>query len=227
MTLQPTVREHRVREKLLTFGAHSLSDIELLAAIISSGSGKKTCVQLAMDLINRFGDLRAILNADSRSFQKIQGLGVVRYVQLQAAREICRRSDFIALKTRESLSNPQQAYTFLKRQLRDKKYETFAAIFLDNQHRILAYDELCKGTINRTTIHPRSLIERIMSLNAAALILAHNHPSGHPQPSREDIAVTERLCEVLDLVDVRLLDHLVIGDNEIYSIMSKGTWTSH
>ena len=227
MTNQPAVRELRVREKLLTFGANSLSDPELLAVLISSGSAKKSCMQLALDLINQFGDLRAVLNTDPQTFQQIPGLGVVRYVQLQAAREICRRSDFIHLQKNTALTSTQQTYTYLKRQLRDKKNETFAALFLDNQHRILAYDELFTGTINAATIHPRPIIERVLRLNAAALILAHNHPSGISDASHQDIAVTDRLRLALDLVDVKLLDHLVIGDNEIYSILHAMKWTCH
>lgn len=227
MTIQPAVRDYRVREKLLTYGANSLSDTELLAVLISSGSGKKSCVQLALDLLNHFGDLRAVLNACPKTFQEIHGLGVVRYVQLQAAREICRRSDFIDLQKKTTLTNTQQTCAYLKRQLRDKKNETVAAIFLDSQHRVIVYEELFTGTINCATLHPRPIIDRALKLNAAALILAHNHPSGLSDASPEDIAVTERLRHAFDLIDVKLLDHLVIGDNEIYSIMSTTKWACH
>lgn len=227
MTNQPAARELRVREKLLTSGATSMSDIELLAVLISSGSAKKSCMQLALDLINHFGDLRAVLNADAQAFQQIQGLGVVRYVQLQAAREICRRSDFIHLQKNTTLTNSQQTYSYLKRRLRDKKNETFVALFLDSQHRVIAYEELFTGTINSAAIHPRPIVERVLKLNAAALILAHNHPSGLSDASQQDRAVTERIRHALELVDVKLLDHLVIGDNEIYSIMNTVKWICH
>ena len=227
MTNQPAVRELRVREKLVTFGANSLSDIELLTVLISSGSGKKSCMQLALDLMNHFGDLRAILNAASREFQQIPGLGVVRYVQLQAAREICRRSDFIHLQKEITLLHSEQTYAYLKRQLRDKKNETFVGLFFDSQQRVIAYDELFTGTINSATIHTRPIIERVLKLNAASIILAHNHPSGISDASEQDLAVTERLRRALELVDVRLLDHLIVGDNEIYSIMSRMKWACH
>ncbi len=227
MTIQPAAREFRVREKLLTCGANSLSDTELLAVLISSGSGKKSCVQLAFDLLDHFGDLRAVLNACPNTFQKIHGLGVVRYVQLQAAREICRRSDFIDLQKNTTLTNTQQTCAYLKRQLRDRKNETVAAIFLDSQHRVITYEELFTGTINCATIHPRPIIDRALKLNAAALILAHNHPSGLSDASHEDKAVTHRLRDALELVDIKLLDHLIIGDNEIYSIMSTTKWVCH
>ena len=227
MSNQPAARELRVREKLLICGPSSLSDMELLAVLISSGSAQKSCIQLAFDLMNHFGDLRAVLNADSHSFQQIQGLGVVRYVQLQAAREICRRSDFIHLQKDTQLSNSQQTHAYLKRQLRDRKNETFVALFLDNQNRIITYEELFTGTINSATIHARPIIERALKLNAAGLILAHNHPSGVSDASQHDLAVTQRLQEALQLVDLKLLDHLVIGDNEVFSIMNSMKWVCH
>lgn len=216
-----------LRERLLTQGPESLSDIELLAVFISSGTGKKSCLELGMDLMLHLGSLRNILTVDAHTFTQIPGLGLVRYLQLQAVQEICKRSDFIQLQKGEQLTNTLQTRTWLKRRLRDKKNETFAALFLDNQHRILAYEELFQGTINSATIHPRPIIEKVLHINAAALILAHNHPSGFLKPSLEDLTVTERMAQALALVDVRLLDHLIIGDNEVYSIMEKRQWICH
>ncbi len=224
MTAFQPIRPLRVREKLLTQGAASLSDTELLAAFISSGNKKKSCMQLALDLIKHLGDLRAVLNADQKSFSQVDGLGVVRYVQLQALQEICRRSDFINLQKGIQLTNAEQTQVYLKRQLRDKKNEIFAALFLDNQYRVLSYEELFQGTINKATIHPRPIIERMLQLNAAALILAHNHPSGLANASAQDIEVTKRINLALELIDAQLLDHLVIGDNEVYSILSETKW---
>jgi DNA repair protein RadC len=224
MTKQPLSHGFRVREKLLTNGAQSLSDTELLAVFISSGNRQRSCMQLASDLIQHVGDLRTILNADLQTFRQISGLGLVRYVQLQAAREICRRNDFIYLQKDIQLVNSQQTYTFFKRQLRDKKNEVVAALFLDTQNRVLAYEELFFGSIDSATIHSRPIIERVLQLNAAALILAHNHPSGLSDASRHDLEATERLRQALELVDVRLLDHLVVGDNEIYSISTAMKW---
>ena len=222
-TVQP-VKRIGLREKLLTDGVQSLSDTELLAIFISSGTKTKSCIQLAFDLINHFGDIRAILNAEPTSFNKVSGLGKVRYVQLQAVKELCRRSDFIQLQKDIQITNSQQTISFLKKRLRDYKYETFAALFLDNQNRIIAYEELFSGTINSAFVHPRPIVERVLQLNAAALILAHNHPSGHSNASHQDIAITERLRQALELVDARLLDHLVIGDNEVYSIIAESKW---
>lgn len=224
MTVQQPTRGLHVREQLLTRGAQSLSDSELLAVFISSGSGKRSCLQLAHDLIKHLGDMRAVLNTDLETFQQVPGLGLVRYVQLQAAKELCRRSDFICLQRDTQLLNSKQTYAFLKRQLRDKKNEVFAALFLDSQYRVLAYEELFTGSINAATVHSRPIIERVLKLNAAAIILAHNHPSGLSDASPHDMDVTERVRQALELVDARLLDHLVIGDNEIYSIMSSMKW---
>lgn len=221
--LQPT-QPLRIREKLLIQGVQSLSDAELLAVFISSGSAKKSCLQLAVDLIKQLGDLRSILNADLHAFNKVAGLGLVRYLQLQAVREICRRSDFISLQKDIQLTNSQQTHVYLKRRLRDKKNETVVALFLDSQHRVLAYEELFTGTINAASVYRRPIIAQVLKLNAAALILAHNHPSGLAEASEQDIAMTQRLHQALELVDVRLLDHLIIGDNEVYSIGSETKW---
>jgi DNA repair protein RadC len=217
-------RQLNLREKLVTNGVQSLSDTELLAIFISSGSSKRSCLQLAADLLKQLGDLRAVLNADKYSFKQVHGLGEVRYVQLQAVKEICRRSDFINLQKETQITNSKQTYAYFKKRLRDYKNETFAALFLDNQHRIIAYEELFTGTINAATIHPRPIIERVLQLNAAALILAHNHPSGISDASHQDFAVTERIRDALELVDARLLDHIVIGDNEVFSIIAESKW---
>ncbi|HAT7745267.1 TPA: DNA repair protein RadC [Legionella pneumophila] len=224
MMVAHTAQQLDLREKLLTNGVHSLSDIELLAVFISSGNNKKSCLQLAYELTKHLGNLRNILNADLQSFKSIHGLGKVRYAQLQAAKEICHRSDFIDLQKEIRLSNTQQTYAFLKKRLRDYKNETFAALFLDNQHRIIAYEELFSGTINTATVYPRPIVERVLQLNAAALILAHNHPSGLSDASQQDLAITKRIRDALDLVDARLLDHIVIGDNEVYSIFAENKW---
>lgn len=224
MTVVQSTPQLNLREKLVTNGVQNLSDTELLAIFISSGSGKKSCVQLAADLLKHLGDLRAVLNADKHRFKQVHGLGEVRYVQLQAVKEMCRRSDFIQLQKETRITNSKQTYAYLKKRLRDYKNETFAALFLDNQHRIIAYEELFFGTINTATIHPRPIIERVLQLNAAALILAHNHPSGVSDASHQDIAVTERIKDALELIDARLLDHIVIGDNEVYSIIAENKW---
>lgn len=227
MSPQETGHKLSVREKLLTHGAENLSDAELLAVFISSGTSNRSCVQLAQDLLTQLGDMRSILNASFQSFKQVSGLGLVRYVQLQAAQEICRRSDFITLQKKPLLFNTQQTCSFLKRRLRDKKNEVFAALFLDTQHHVIAYEELFVGTINMTAVYSRPIVTRLLQLNAAAIILAHNHPSGVSKASKQDISVTERIRQAIELVDARLLDHLVVGDNEVYSILHGVTWRCH
>lgn len=216
-----------LHEKLLSEGAKNLSDMELLAVFIGGGHAKKSCLQLATDLIEHFGDLRSLLNADPKLCKNLRGLGKIRYAQLQAIKEICKRSDFIYLKKEIQITNSHQTYVFLKKRMRDYKNETFAALFLDNQNRIITYEELFFGTIHSATVHPRPIIERALQLNAAALILAHNHPSGSAEASHQDLALTQRIFEALDLMDLRLLDHLIIGDNEVYSIMAESMTYCH
>ena len=221
MTNLPVAQPLRLREKMTSLGAKNLADAELLAIFISSGSGKRSCLQLAYELIHHFGDLRAVLNADLQGFQQIRGLGLVRYLQLQAAREICRRSDFINLQKDIQLNNTRDTLVYLKRQLRDKKNETFAALFLDSQHRVITYEELFHGSINTTSVHPRPLVERALQLNAAAIIVAHNHPSGDLTPSNEDLKVTVRLREAAAILGITLLDHIIFSRQGIYSIQEE------
>lgn len=221
MKQNPTPRPLALREKLLLSGAERLSDEELLTVFIGSGNKGKSCRELARQLLDYFGDLRQLMKADLKQFNSISGFGQVRFVKLKAAMEMMRRSDLIQLKQECQLNNSQQTYQFLKQRLRDKKQEVFAAVFLDNQHRYIHYEELFQGTINAASVYTRPVVEKVLQLNAAALILAHNHPSGHCLASEQDIAVTERMKQALSLIDARLLDHLVIGDNEVYSIFSK------
>ena len=209
-----------LRKKLLTNGTNTLSDQELLAIFISSGSQNRTCLDLAQALLNTFGDLRQIMNADRPTFESIPGLGMVRYTQLMALKEICRRSEYINLVKGQAIKNTKDSYVFLKRCLRDKKNEVFSGIFLDNHLSVLAYEELFTGTIDMSSIHLRPIIEKVLALNASAVILAHNHPSGDPKPSIEDRQVTKQLKKSLALIDAKLLDHLVVGDNTIYSILN-------
>lgn len=216
-----------LRERLITSGPEHLSDAELLAVFISSGNKNKSCLQLAHELLHKFGDLRALLNAGLKEFNETKGIGTVRFLQLQALREICRRSDFISLKKNTQLTNSTETHRFLKRQLRDRKNETVIVLFLDSQYRLISYEEPFQGTVNAAPIYIRPLVDRALSLNASGIILAHNHPSGLCDASPQDIEITKRLKTALSLIDVQLLDHLVIGDNEIYSIINKLKWACH
>lgn len=211
-------------KKLFTYGVQTLSDTELLTVFIGANQHN---TQPAHELLTHLGDLRAVLNADWQHVKPIKQWGKRRYAQLQAAQEMYRRSDYIYLHKELQLNNTRDTHRFLKRQLRDKKYETFAVLFLDSQNRVIAYEELFHGTINSASVHPRPIVERVLKLNAGSVILAHNHPSGISDASCEDIAATDRMRLALELIDTRLLDHLVIGDNEVYSIMHQAKWICH
>lgn len=213
-----------LRERLFQNGVQSLSDVELLAIWISSGSGQHNCIDLAQRLYHHFGSIRALLNTSINSFCQVKGLGPVRYAQLQAAKELFRRNAISRLQRCTQLTSTDQTYEFLKYQLRDEKHEVFAAIFLDSQHRVIAYEELFRGSINSTAVYIRPIVERIIAHNAAALILAHNHPSGVSDASREDFSITEQIRKAVTILDTRLLDHVVIGDNEAFSILQEKKW---
>lgn len=211
-TLQP-------REKLLRQGAQSLSDTELLAIFLRTGIKGKPVNVLACEMLNHFGDIRKLVNSNPNQFCQIKGLGKVKWIEIQAAIELSKRYYYQQQTTEtQALTNPQHTIEFLQRQLRDKKQEVFAALFLDSQHRVLSYEELFHGTIDMTSIHARPIIERVMHHNAAAIIIAHNHPSGHPKPSQFDLDVTAHLHQTLKLIDTRLLDHVIIGDNQYHSM---------
>lgn len=212
----------RPREKLLTQGAHTLSDAELLAIFLRTGIRGKTAVDLGRDLLHRFGNLRCIVTADKENFCKVQGLGLSKYVQLQATLEIAIRYLQETLKRDDVLANPQATTQYLTARLRDHEREVFACLFLDNANRVIQFLELFHGTINCATIHPREVVKHALSHNAAAVIFAHNHPSGNAEPSEADKNITQQLKHALDLVDIRVLDHIIVGDGQITSFSERG-----
>ncbi len=204
--------EERPREKLLKRGAASLTDAELLAIFLRTGVKGKTAVDLARDLLVRFGGLRPLMQAGCADFCAPKGLGPVKYIQLQAVLEMARRHLYETLKRGDALSNPQDTRRFVVARLRGLPHEVFACLFLDNKHRVIEFEELFRGTIDGASVHPREVLKRALHHNAAALIVAHNHPSGVAEPSDADRHITERLKKALALVDVRLIDHLVVGE---------------
>lgn len=212
----------RPREKLLLQGAAALSDAELLAIFLRTGVPGRTAVDLARDLLTRFGSLRQMLVADKASFCETPGLGPAKFTQLQAVVEMARRHLFEELERGEGLTDPGQSTRYLQARLRDLPHEVFACLFLDNRHRVIAFEELFRGTINGASVHPREVVKRALSLNAAAVILAHNHPSGVSEPSQADRDLTRRLQQALELVEVRVLDHIVIGDGEPVAFAERG-----
>lgn len=214
--------EERPREKLLQRGPAALSDAELLAIFLRTGVRGKTAVDLARELLNEYGGLRALLEADQTRFCAGNGLGVAKYVQLQAVLEMGRRHLFETLKRGEGLGSPADTRRFLQAQLRHYPYEVFACLFLDNRHRVIEFQELFRGTIDSASVHPREVVRHAIAINAAAVIFAHNHPSGIAEPSAADFRLTRQLRDALALVDVRVLDHMVVGDGDTVSLAERG-----
>jgi DNA repair protein RadC len=222
MTIRDWPEAERPREKLLQRGAAALSDAELLAIFLRTGVRGTTAVDLARTLIRNFGGLRALLAAGQDEFCATHGLGSAKYAQLQAVLEMARRHFSEQLLRGDALSSPQAAGDYLRMQLRDRNREIFAAVFLDSQHRTVAYQELAEGTIDGAAVYPREVVKAALRHNAAAVILAHNHPSGVAEPSAADRALTQRLQQALATIDVRVLDHLVVGEGAPTSFAERG-----
>jgi len=212
----------RPREKLLSRGPEGLSDAELLAIFLQTGVTGKTAVDLGRELIQHFEGLRALLDAGQTELCGVRGLGLAKYVLLKAALELGRRYLAESLKRDTALTSPAMTRQFLKSRLRACPYEIFACLFLDNRHRVIVFEELFNGTIDGASVHPREVIRRTLHHNAAAVIFAHNHPSGIAEPSQADRHITRRLVDALGLIDVRVLDHFVIGDEEVVSFAERG-----
>lgn len=212
----------RPREKLLEKGPQSLSDAELLAIFLRTGIRGTTAVDLARQLLIDFGSLRRLLEADLTEFSAHKGLGPAKFAQLQAVLEMGRRHLWERLQRGEALTSPGDTRRFLQAKLRDYPHEVFACLLLDNRHRVIAFEEMFRGTIDAASVYPREIVKLALARNAAAMIVAHNHPSGVAEPSRADEHLTRRLQEALALVDIRLLDHFVIGDGEVVSFAERG-----
>lgn len=209
----------RPREKLLQQGAGSLSDAELLAIFLRTGIRGKTAVDLAGDLLNRFSGLPKLMAANAEQFCQTPGLGQAKFALLQAVLEMARRHSHADLISKTVIHNSSQTKDYFATQLRHQGREIFACLFLDNQHRILAYEELFQGSISQAHVHPREVVKRALYHNAAAVIFAHNHPSGSLQPSESDETVTKSLIKALQLIEVRVLDHLIVGEDEVVSMV--------
>jgi len=207
--------EERPREKLLQKGATSLSDAELLAIFLRTGIPGISAVDLSRQLLTSFGSLRALLTARENEFCSHKGLGKAKYAQLQAIMEMAKRHFSESLKRKDCLSSPTDTMAYLHSQLRDRQHEVFACVMLDNRNRVIAFREMFHGTIDGASVYPREVVKQALADNAAAVILAHNHPSGIAEPSQADIQITERLKKALALVDIRVLDHVIIGDETL------------
>lgn len=212
----------RPREKLLLEGGAGLSDAELIAVLLGAGTPGNSAVELARFLMKEFGGIRGTLNATSNDLIRIRGIGQAKAAVLLAARESGQRYLRERLRPGVSIGSPADSREFLLATLRDRPHEVFCCLFMDNRHRVLAFDELFRGTIDAAAVYPREIVKQALHRNAAAVILAHNHPSGVAEPSQSDQLITRRIRDALDLVDVRLLDHFVIGDNSCVSLASRG-----
>ncbi len=214
--------DERPREKLLARGAAAVSDAELLAIFLRTGLPGKSAVDMARDLLGHFGGLRALLKASQSDFCAEKGLGQAKYAQLQAVLEMARRHLAEELPERDVLNDPRAARDYLRSRLRDLPHEVFAILFLDTRHRVIAFEELARGSLDGAAVYPREVLKAVLKHNAAAVILAHNHPSGISEPSAADRALTAQLKAALAAVDVRVLDHLVIGEGAPASFAERG-----
>ncbi|MFT4798106.1 MAG: DNA repair protein RadC [Candidatus Azotimanducaceae bacterium] len=212
----------RPREKLLANGAGSLTDVELVAIFLRTGTHSKSVLVLADDLIRQWGGIRGLLETDYKSLSGCHGIGLAKFVQLQAALELGERYLYASLDRGDGLLDPSTTRRFLKSKLRGYDREVFACLFLDNQHRVISYEELFFGTIDGASVHPREVLKRVLHHNASAVIFAHNHPSGVAEPSQADRRITDRLKSALLLVDVRVLDHMIVGDADVMSFAEAG-----
>jgi DNA repair protein RadC len=212
----------RPREKLLEKGARALSDAELLAILLRNGTAGSSALDLARGVLTRFGSLRHLVAADRVRFCAEPGLGLARYAELQAAAEISRRQLCEPLRARRAMASPQATRDYLSAQLRDLEHEVFCCLYLDKRHRLIHFEELFRGTIDGASVHPREVVKMALQRNAAAVIVAHNHPSGVAEPSQADEIITQRVKEALALVDIRLLDHIIVGEGVSVSLAERG-----
>ena len=222
MSIRDWPAAERPREKLLEQGSGSLSDAELLAIFLRTGVTGKSAVDLARHLLTQFGSLRALLEADLAAFSGQLGLGPAKFAQLQAVLEMGRRHLAERMRQKTALENPQVVRDYLKAMLRHEPHEVFGCLFLDSKHQVLTFEALFRGSIDNTAVHPREVVKRSLANNAAAVILCHNHPSGNSDPSQADRLLTKRLQKALELIDVRVLDHFIVGDGEPLSMAECG-----
>ena len=210
------------RGRLQTGSASLLSEAELLAVLFQRGSQAQAAMELSEELLQNFGGLRPMLQARPQQLSAFRGIGVARLSILKVLPEIARRYFEASLPKGQAIRSPADTEAFLMAKLRDLPHELFCCLYLDNRHRIILFDELFRGTIDGTSVYPREVVKQALSVNAAAVIVAHNHPSGVAEPSQADERITRRLKSALELVDIRLLDHLVIGDGKASSLAKRG-----
>ncbi len=222
MSISEWPAPERPQERLLSYGAQALSDAELLAVFLRTGTRRSDVIDLARRCLSTFGSLGSLLKASRLRFCEIDGLGVARFALLQAGVEMSRRSLGEAIAERPLFESPAAVRDYLKLNIGARSHEVFLALFLDAQHRLLATEELFRGTLAQTSVYPREVVKRALEINAAAVVFAHNHPSGVAEPSRADELLTSALSNALALVDIRTLDHFIVAGHRVYSFSEHG-----
>ena len=211
------------REKMLNFGITSLTDAELLALFLRTGTSGKSVFILAQELLQHFGSLHGLLNAELDEFRYVEGIGLAKFAQLKGIAELARRYHSVRVLGDNPLLSPEMTKDFLQSQLSDAEREIFMVIFLDNQHRGgVKHSRMFSGTLRHVEVHPREIVREAIKVNAAAVILAHNHPSGCAEPSKADKEITERIIKCCQFMDIRVLDHFIVGRGEYVSLAERG-----
>lgn len=222
MLLKDLPEDARPREKLLARGPGALSDAELLALLLRSGIPGKNALQMGQELVDTFGGVAGLLHTGHQALSSIKGLGPAKRAELVAVLELARRALAQELQDKPLFTTPQAVRDYLQLQLGSRPHEIFAVLFLDSQHRLIALEELFRGTLTQTSVYPREVVVRALALHAGSVVLAHNHPSGEAKPSRADEALTQTLKAALALVDVRVLDHFVVTSTQAISMAERG-----
>ena len=222
MPLKDIPADARPREKLLARGAAALADAELIALLLRTGLKGISVLQLAQQLLDHFGGISGLLHAQAGDLKRIKGLGPAKRAEIAAVIEIARRALVRELAEQPVFDAPSKVKSYVQLQIGGRDFEVFAVLFLDAQSRLLKLEEMFRGTLTQTSVYPREVVKRALDLQAAAVILAHNHPSGAAEPSRADEYLTQTLKSALQLIDVRVLDHLVVGHNEVISFAERG-----
>lgn len=222
MGIKDWPEQQRPRERLISEGAGALSDPELLAVFLRVGVRGKSAVELGHDLLLRFGSINGLFGASLVQFSTVHGLGPAKFAQLQAVMELAQRAIGERLESGEMLGSPEAVRQYLRMQLGRQPHESFMVLFLDVKNRLIACEEMFRGTLTHTSVHPREVVKAALARNAASILLAHNHPSGAPDPSEADLLLTRALVQALALIDVRVLDHFVVAGPHVHSFAEHG-----
>ena len=222
MAINDWSEQERPRERLVREGAQALSNSELLALMLRVGVRGKSAVELGRDMLHHFGSLHSLFGATLEDFSELHGLGMAKYAQMQAVMELARRAIAEQLQAGDLLSSPEVVKRYLRMRLGGRSHESFMVLFVDVKNRLIADKELFRGTLTHTSVHPREVVKEALACNAANVLLAHNHPSGSPDPSEADLRLTRTLSEALGLVDIRVLDHFVVAGPLVHSFAEHG-----